>query len=67
MEAMIYGQTLYVFRIAVNCYVEVYVARTLRWNVSGDMPFLYANVVIYLSADMWVHRREFSVLQKGVK
>lgn len=52
MEAMIYGQTLHVIRIAVNCNMEAYEVRTLRRNTLGDMPSLYANAVTYLSADM---------------
>jgi hypothetical protein len=52
MEDMIYGQTLNVFKIVVNCKVEAYGARTLRRNTLGDMPSLYANGVNYLSADM---------------
>jgi hypothetical protein len=52
MEAMIYGRTLHVFRIAVNCNVGAYEVRTLRRNILGDAPSLYANAVNYLSADM---------------
>jgi hypothetical protein len=32
MEAMIYGQILNVFKIAVNCNVKAYGVRTLRRN-----------------------------------
>jgi hypothetical protein len=58
-------RTLTVYKTEAKCGVEADKVRTLGWNILGDMPSLYANVVNYLSADLKYTERGSVRRRKG--